>query len=174
VATAEQNEALNMLTTQSAGAFPDTVYGPETTQNRLASETADTLAWNRFANRESGAFSAEIEKALGHIAFVEESSPTPVADCIARASKLSTVEQDKGSKEGIRRDIMVIVGRGRRMATEDHHDELKTIMTRAHPSRAHVGSDARKTLGDVGAAFIVAGPDASLLVMQSAHKSADS
>lgn len=106
--------------------------------------------------------------------FVEASSSTPVAECIDRATKLSQGEEEEGAKKGFKKNILIVVGRGRRMAAENHHDELKTIMTRAHPSRTHVGSDARKTLGDVGAAFVVAGPeDASILVMQSAHRSTD-
>lgn len=162
--------------TRQAAAFPDTVYGPESTQHRLASETADNLAWNRFANRDPGAaaFSPETEQALSRISFQEGSSPVPLSDCIERVTKLSEGEQEFGVKNGSQKNIMIVVGRGRRLATENHHDELKSILSHAHPSRAHVGGDARRTLGDVGASFVVAGPtNASLLVMQSAHKSMD-
>lgn len=72
--------------------------------------------------------------------------------------------------------MIVVVGRGRRLAAEDHHDELEMIMNMGDNSggRAHVGADARKTLGDVGAAFTVAGPsEISMLVMQAAHDSTD-
>ena len=31
-------------------AFPDTVYGPPTSQTRLQSETADSVAWERYAS----------------------------------------------------------------------------------------------------------------------------
>lgn len=73
-----------------------------------------------------------------------------------------------------RKNIMVIAGRGRRLATENHHDELKSILASGNSSKKHVRGDARKTVGDVGAAFIVAGPaEASILVMQSAHNSTD-
>jgi hypothetical protein len=157
-----------------AAAFPDTIYGPESTQHRLESETADNLTWNRFANREPGALSHETELALAHITFHEASSATPLADCIDRVSKLGHAEQELGAQQMSRKNVMIIAGRGRRLATENHHDELKSILASGSSSKKLVGGDARKTVGDVGAAFIVAGPaEASILIMQSAHNSTD-
>jgi len=154
--------------------FPDTVYGPESTQHRLQSETADNLTWNRFANREPGALSRETEQALAHITFHEASSATPLADCIERAIKLGHVEQELRAEQMSRKNVMIVAGRGRRLATENHHDELKSILASGTSSKKHVGGDARKTVGDVGAAFIVAGPsEASILVMQRAHNPND-
>lgn len=102
------------------------------------------------------------------------SSATPLADCIKRVSKITQNEQEIGVEQKIKKNTMVVVGRGRRLAAENHHDELKSILSNNKSTKAHVGGDARKTLGDVGAAFVISGPsDASILVMQSAHNSKD-
>ena len=156
--------------------FPDTIYGPESTQYRLASETADSLAWNRFVNRPPGAalFPPEVEVALSHITFREVSSPTPLAACIEEANSISQREQESAKRSGLKKNVMIVVGRGRRLAAENHHGELKTILAKDNPSRIHIAGDARKTLGDVGAAFMAAGPpSASILIMQAAHRSTD-
>lgn len=178
--------------TQTSG-FPDTVYGPEGTRHRLASETADNIAWNRFAHRmeSSAPFPAVTQNALTRITFLETSTPTPLAEAIARISEINEAEREgrsRGSSDsrrlsrsndaGWRRGVVAVVGRGRRLAAEDHHDELKTIIQLGSATRgraqAHVGADARKTLGDVGAAFAVAGPaEVSMLVMQATHDSTD-
>jgi len=48
---------------------------------------------------------------------------------------------------------------------EDHGKELKELM-QEHGS---VGSEVKKTIGDVGAAFVVAGCGIGLVVLQAAH-----
>ena len=50
------------------------------------------------------------------------------------------------------------------MAVESHSAELKTLFGEKGIS---VGSEVPKTLGDVGAAFALTNPTASLLVMQA-------
>lgn len=178
----EEIEAANMLTVKSGtNALPDTIYAAETTQHRLASETADNLAWNRFVNRSPGAtaFPPEVESALRRITFTEVSSPTPLAACISQMADIVQKEQEAAKQPdsgGACRNLLIVVGRGRRLATESHHDELKNILseTGGNTSRIHMAGDTRKTLGDAGAAFLAAGPPgASMLVMQAAHQSAD-
>jgi len=59
--------------------------------------------------------------------------------------------------------VVAVVGRSRRMAVESHKAELRALnLKRGSP----IGSDVSKTLGDVGAALIVAETNASLLVVQ--------
>lgn len=126
------------------------------------------------------------QDALTRIKFMEKSTPTPLAAAISQISDINEAEQERGRSSGSkdlnnggwRKGVVVVTGRGRRLAAEDHHDELKTIMhsggVNSGKAQAHVGADARKTLGDVGAAFAVARPaDVSMLVMQSAHDSTD-
>jgi hypothetical protein len=156
--------------------MPDTNYGPASTHYRLESETADNLVWSRFADRPPGAvpFPPEIEVALSHITFREVSSATPLTVCIEEANSIAQREQDSAEQSGSKKNMMIVVGRGRRLAVEDHHNELKTILTKGISSSIHIAGNARKTLGDVGAAFVAAGPaDASMLIMQAAHNSTD-
>ncbi|KAG8836270.1 K(+)/H(+) antiporter [Serendipita sp. 400] len=176
--TKDNNEAVNTLTVQSATGFPETIYGPENTHMRMESETADNLLWNGLAKRSAdmAPLSPDVRRALGHITFIESSTPTPLAFCIDQITQVSKDEKDVGVTRGVRRNVMAVVGRGRRLAVEDHHAELKAILSSGAnaSSRAHVGADARNTLGDVGAAFLVGGPtDISMLILQTAHASND-
>lgn len=50
------------------------------------------------------------------------------------------------------------------MAVESHQGELRQLVSERGSS---VGSEVSKTLGDVGAALVVGGTNASLLVMQA-------
>lgn len=61
--------------------------------------------------------------------------------------------------------IVVVVGRSRRLAVEDHHAEVRALETEY--GGASVRADVRKTVGDVGSAFVMAGIDTNLLVMQA-------
>jgi len=65
----------------------------------------------------------------------------------------------------MQRSVIVVVGRSRRLAVEDHHAELRAL--EAEHGGAAVRADLRKTVGDVGTAFVMAGIDANLLVMQA-------
>lgn len=71
----------------------------------------------------------------------------------------SEVQQANG------RTLVVVIGRSRRMAPESHVAELRQIVTERGSA---TGSDSvSRTLGDVGAALVAAGTNASLLVMQA-------
>lgn len=134
------------------------MYGNATTQTRLQSETADGIAWARYAPaREEdggprhvggGAFG----EALSRVTFEELASPEPLQAALHRARLLQRP--------------LVVVGRSRRLAVEDHHAELRALEAE-HGATAPVRSDVRKTIGDVGTAFVMAGIDANLLVMQA-------
>ncbi|KAG8833005.1 K(+)/H(+) antiporter [Serendipita sp. 399] len=172
----DNKEAANMLTIQSASGFPDTIYGPESTHMRLQSETADNLLWNSLVNRSSdmAPLSPDINRALQHITFRTTSTPTPLAYCIEQINQVSKEELDVGVARGTRRNIMAVAGRGRRLAVEDHHAELKEVLSGGPDgsSKARVSTDAGKTLGDVGTALIVGGPaEISLLIVQAAIRS---
>ena len=81
--------------------------------------------------------------------FEELASPTPLQAALGRAGTLERA--------------IVVVGRSRRLAAEDHHAELR-MLEEVHGA---VRADVRKTVGDVGTAFVMAGINASLLVMQA-------
>jgi hypothetical protein len=102
------------------------------------------------------------------------SSATPLAACIEEVNSLAQREEESAKRSGSKKNIMIVVGRGRRLATEDHHNELKTLLAKGKSSSIHIAGGARKTLGDVGAAFVATGPpDASMLILQAAHRSTD-
>ncbi|KAG9053826.1 K(+)/H(+) antiporter [Serendipita sp. 407] len=100
--TKDNNEAVNTLTVQSATGFPETIYGPENTHMRMESETADNLLWNGLAKRSAdmAPLSPDVRRALGHITFIESSTPTPLAFCIDQITQVSKDEKDVGVTRG--------------------------------------------------------------------------
>jgi hypothetical protein len=129
--------------------FPDTMYGKATTETKLQSETADGITWAKYAAPGATNDSA-LGGALSRVTFEELASPTPLHAALHRAR---TLQQSP----------IVVVGRSRRLALENHHAELRTL----EGDHVAVRADVRKTVGDVGTAFVSAGFDANLLVMQA-------
>lgn len=144
---------------QTTAAFPDTMYGNATTHTRMQSQTADGVTWARYApSAESPTAAAAaaaatsdraLADALSRVTFEELASPTPLQAALRHAGTLERA--------------IVVVGRSRRLAVEDHHAELCTL----EEEHGAVRADVRKTVGDVGTAFVMAGINASLLVMQA-------
>ncbi|KAF7302957.1 hypothetical protein MKEN_01258300 [Mycena kentingensis (nom. inval.)] len=126
-------------------AAADTVYGAQTTQTRMVSDTADNLLWDRLSAASSGADA--------RISFQKKDSPTPLQTICA------LVEEETKAAGG---PLIVFVGRSRRMAVESHKTELEGM------TNGKVGSAVAKTVGDVGAALVASGTTASLLVLQAA------
>ncbi|KAL6303874.1 Sodium/hydrogen exchanger family-domain-containing protein [Sparassis latifolia] len=142
--------------------FPDTVYGNATTQTRLQSETADNVVWNRHASHipvPDSVFSA----ALSRVEFTELRTTTPLRSVVDYASNLPRAAEER------HRRPLVITGRSRRLAVENHAAELKQI-TDEHGG---VGNEVKKTLGDVATALIVSGCQAGVLVLQAANEPID-
>lgn len=65
------------------------------------------------------------------------------------------------------KNLIVVAGRSRRMASETHHAELKLIQAE-HTS---VPGDVRRTFGDVASALVSGGLSTGLLIMQASMKS---
>ncbi|KZP00154.1 cation/H+ exchanger [Calocera viscosa TUFC12733] len=149
----------NIASTLNAGMtvhsthYPDTVYGHNTTQFRLASSAADDIAWETVARPEGG------NDALTRVSFSTLASSQPLHVLAQRAHH---EERSSGSWKS----LVIVVGRGRRLATESHHGELSQMLAE-HGRETSINSDIRKTIGDVASAFVVSGSRASLLVMQS-------
>jgi len=136
--------------------FADTVYGHGNTTTRLESDTADTLLWDRYSTSPD-THSPAITSALGRINFSHQSSSKPLHTVVDKAS--SELQQASG------RTLVVVIGRSRRLATESHQVELRQIVGERGFT---AGSDSvPRTLGDVGAALVVSGVGASILVMQA-------
>ena len=132
------------------------MYGNATTHTRMQSETADGVTWARYAappSVESPTSDRALADALSRVTFEELASPTPLHAVLQRAGTLGRA--------------IVVVGRSRRLAVEDHHAELRMV-EEAHGGAVH--ADVRKTVGVVGTAFVLAGGNASLLVMQASSR----
>ncbi|KAH9969870.1 Sodium/hydrogen exchanger family-domain-containing protein [Russula dissimulans] len=178
----EENLRVNALTITSVRSVrlkkeKDTMYGNVTTHTRLQSETADEITWTRYARqRHSSSPSSSSSDgsgedahrstdcgdalALSRATFEELSSPEPLHAALHHVRML-----------GLTHRPIVVVGRSRRLAVVDHHAELRAL-EEEHEHGA-VRGDARKTVGDVGTAFVMAGIDANLLVMQASGTHAD-
>jgi hypothetical protein len=117
------------------------MYGNATTHTRLQSETADGISWARYAAVPSAeqSHTQPLRDALLRTKFEEVASPTPLHATLQRV-RLMQQEQHSSAI------VIVVVGRSRRMAVEDHHAELRALETEY--GGTSVRSDVRTTVGD--------------------------
>jgi hypothetical protein len=144
---------------------PDTIYPQNSTQHHLQSETADNLAWGQMTSSPD-AQSPAILGALSRMSFVEGSSSAPLAEVLRRCNEEHDVAAS-GNKA-----LLVVAGRGRRMAAESHTDELRGIIAGTGASEV-IGGEVRRTVGDVATSFVATGAKASLLVLQASENVGD-
>ncbi|KAJ3544910.1 hypothetical protein NMY22_g2626 [Coprinellus aureogranulatus] len=158
-------------TTVNAG--PDTVYGPQSTQTWLASDTADNIIWEKYTNPDPANLPDRVVGALSRITFITRTSTKP----LHTVTKLVEAQATKLDEAG-GRTMIVIAGRSRRMAVEDLGKELREMAIVGHGAtsptsgsgpQSRVGSSVAKTLGDVGAALVAKNVNASLLIVQAAN-----
>ncbi|KAF8632310.1 hypothetical protein AX15_001934 [Amanita polypyramis BW_CC] len=133
-------------------AAADTHYGEFSAQHRLVSDTADNLLWDKYSQKDTSN-AAELE-ALSRVKFITKGSPQLLHTIVDEANSLIAAEHE----------LIIVLGRSRRMAIESHAAELREIITERGSS---IGSSVAKTLGDVGASLVVMSVQASLLVMQA-------
>ncbi|EIM85679.1 cation/H+ exchanger [Stereum hirsutum FP-91666 SS1] len=144
-------------------ALPDTIYGRHDTTTKLQSDTADNILWSRLTSP-TAAHNPEVTSSLTRISLSEESTPRP----LHRAVEIAAAGEFYTTVSGRRnRNVVVMLGRSRRMAVESHEAELRQIVSQGGNA---IGSEARKALGDVAAAFVMARTNASLLVVQACHQ----
>jgi hypothetical protein len=149
-------EELNRLTLGSRIAgLPDTVYGQQNTEIRMQSDTADNVAWARYAPA-STSDPHSTSPSNRHIEFKYLLTPIPLHAAIQEATAVAL------SSSGYK--LVVVTGRSRRLAVENHRAELRTLMD----EHSHVGAEVRKTVGDVATAFVVAGVGSGVVVVQAA------
>ncbi|KAH8989117.1 Sodium/hydrogen exchanger family-domain-containing protein [Lactarius akahatsu] len=149
-ADVQTNTIMTVASVRSTTGFPDTMYGIATTHTRMQSETADGVTLARYAPPAAAATDDRaLADALSRVTFEELASPMPLHAALRRAGTLERA--------------IVVVGRSRRLAVEDHHAELRML----EEEHGAVRADVRKTVGDVGTAFVMAGVNATLLVMQA-------
>ncbi|KAK7681633.1 hypothetical protein QCA50_015367 [Cerrena zonata] len=157
----EQNRDLNTLTIASANqtVFPDTMYGQANTETRLQSETADSITWARYAQPTS-------EPPVPRMQFETISGPEPLHSVVTYVTTLLADLSQTKRPESSHPKLLVVCGRSRRLAVENHHTELRKVME-DHGTSTH-GAEVKKTVGDVGAAIILSRCPASLTILQAA------
>jgi len=148
--------------------MPDTVYGQHDTETRLQSETADNIIWARYATPPSASnsdrkstHSAASSSARPQIEFKTLSTPIPLHAAIQEATL--AIYPASTSTSTTPTKLIVVTGRSRRLAAENHRKELKELMS----EHEYVGAEVRKTIGDVGTAFVVAGVGSGVVVLQA-------
>ncbi|KAF7370520.1 Na-H-Exchanger domain-containing protein [Mycena sanguinolenta] len=156
VARVEETNAL----TVASNTGPDTVYGHPTTETRIQSETADNVAWAKYASP-TGIDRASMASAVSRIEFHERPSPIPLHAAINEVKRY----EETVSAEARPPRVLVIVGRSRRLAVENHAGELKELAG----EYGSVGSEVRKTMGDVASGFVIASAGSGLVVVQTAE-----
>ncbi|KAL4073288.1 Sodium/hydrogen exchanger family-domain-containing protein [Scleroderma yunnanense] len=165
LATVHEHQGINV--TSSLG-FPETVYGPPNTQSRLQSETADSVSWGKYTRHslEKDVARLQLRAALSRITFEEASSPIPLQALIHCVQQLRETH----------RRVLVVTGRSRRMAVEDHHQEVKAIAQK----HGYIGGGTsgsfelmKKTIGDVGCAFLISDVPNAMVVVQAGEVSID-
>ncbi|KAG5642537.1 hypothetical protein DXG03_002575 [Asterophora parasitica] len=147
-------EDANITVASGVAGFPDTVYGQHNTETRMQSETADNIVWARYAGPRPDSSSLSSSSALAQIDFRECATPVPL-----RAG----IHEAEGSRRPGSR-LLIVTGRSRRLAVENHRAELKELME----EYGTVGSEVTKTIGDVATAFVVAGCGEGVVVLQGA------
>ncbi|OSC97499.1 hypothetical protein PYCCODRAFT_1377092 [Trametes coccinea BRFM310] len=136
--------------------FPDTVYAHNTTQTRLQSETADNIAWSRYTHPDASSDPA-LAPALSRMVFSEVATPAPLRYIIKQALGMSQNALEERSR------LLILAGRSRRMAVENHHAELKSVME----EHGGVANEVKRTVGDVATSLVVSGCLASVIVFQA-------
>ncbi|WRT69239.1 uncharacterized protein IL334_006223 [Kwoniella shivajii] len=156
--------ASNQLTVGHANsAYPET-------QARLASDTADNIAWTYYNTTSIPSRSKSIDDALTRISFYSTKSSTPLSYSFTCAS--SAIQSTTSSSTSSWRPMLIVTGRGRRGAAINHSQELNKLLADKglNPS---IGAELRKTVGDPATALILGGGapgTASFLVMEASKK----
>ncbi|KAJ6619881.1 Sodium/hydrogen exchanger family-domain-containing protein [Mycena sp. CBHHK59/15] len=120
-------EEANTLTAMSAvTGFPDTVYGHATLETRMQSETADNVAWAKYASQSPRAGDRASKSSAASnpgIEFRELASSIPLHAAIREVNQYNETRAGRGRPPR----VLVVVGRSRRMAVENHATELKEL-----------------------------------------------
>jgi hypothetical protein len=143
---------------QRIAGLPDTFYGQQNTEIRIQSDTADNVAWARYApaSASNTKSSDSASSSNPHVEFKYLITPLPLHAAIQEATAIAL--SFSGNK------LVVVTGSSRRLAVENHRAELQTLMD----EHIHVGAEVRKTVGDIATAFVVAGVGSGVEVVQAA------
>ncbi|EIW65820.1 hypothetical protein TREMEDRAFT_72538 [Tremella mesenterica DSM 1558] len=130
--------------------FPDSA-------NRLASDTADNIAWSYYTSPSTlSTRPSSLESILRRISFCNTKSPSPLSMTSDYAESVLA-----SSPGPMWRPMLIVAGRGRRGAALNHSDELSRVLIERGPSPT-VGAELRKTVGDVAAGLMLGGGAAGM------------
>ena len=129
----------------------------------MQSDTADNVAWARYAPAPvSDAISSHSATSSAsskpRVEFKHIHTPIPLHAAIQEATAVTVSSPDR------KEVVVVITGRSRRLAVENHRGELKMMLD----EHGQVGAEVRKTVGDVATAFMVSGVGSGVVVVQAA------
>ncbi|KXN82041.1 K(+)/H(+) antiporter 1 [Leucoagaricus sp. SymC.cos] len=187
-----RNEEANMMTiTSGVPNFPDTVYGQPTTEVVMQSETADNIVWARyttlrptFPRNDSGSSSASAPPPVAltpvapRVMFKDITTAKPLHAALDEAHALQRLSISR-SRKGFRSSlnaagvgVVVVAGRSRRLAVESHRAELKELMAEDASTGVEVVENSmvrevRKTVGEVGSAFVGRGVGVGIWILQA-------
>lgn len=140
----------------------DTVYAHHNTETRLLSDTADNLLWASLAPANVPVVNAHSSTSLPppttQLQFQEVYTTQPLHDFTRMSRSAARHAKTYNNPSGVSTRTLIVAGRSRRMAVENHDKELKVMMQDAHGSAGgdqHVDADVRKTVGDVASASIL-------------------
>ena len=143
----------------TATSFADTIYSQHDAHMRSQSETVDDITWDLYAGGEMNELSEVLKEALTRVEFAEVGTPKPLHAIVGRVNDVVDVMSERKTR------VVVMVGRSRRLAVEDHTTELREVLQNGKP----VGGEVRRTIGDVGTALVVSGVRAGVVVLQAAN-----
>jgi len=144
----------------TARSVTDTIYSQHDAHMRSQSETVDDITWDLFAGgEETDGLSGVVREALMQVEFVEMGTPKPLHAIVGRVGEIVDGMSERKTR------VLVMVGRSRRLAVEDHTAELREVMRGKKP----IGGEVRRTIGDVGTALVVSGVRAGVVVLQAAN-----
>lgn len=134
------------------------------TAHRIASETADDLAWAYYtAPAVVPPRPTSLDSALTRVSFYAQSSSTPLAQAF------SSAESSARGRGRQWRPLLIVVGRGRRGSPVNVGEEATRWLSERslNPS---IGAELRKTVGDTATALILGGgapSSASFLILEA-------
>ena len=90
--------------------------------------------------------------------FTEAPTPTPLRYVVGEAQRLRAAAVEDRAR------LLVLVGRSRRLAAENHGAELKALIE----ARGGIAGAVRRTVGDVTTALVISAVEANVIVFQAA------
>lgn len=122
----------------------------------MQSEAADNVCWSGYESPTTDHPSPVSDSALLRMEFKHVESPIPLHAIITEARDKTSLPRGKG--------ILIVTGRSRRLAAENHRRELNDLMEEYQS----LSPDVMKTIGDVATSFVVSSCGSGIIVLQAA------